>query len=165
MTLQLWNLGARSNLWVFLVLRLTLLFTTAGWNAQPYSTNFGLKPDPAKIVLRQKLDLHQVSLFFLFLLFFVPLVYLTLSQWKRKKLLDPVWSDGGLIQLTSSREIVDFGSWTTNSWNGQPCFEKNSSQLDLVAILGMLICFFEWTLTWHFKLMSCFEIQTQASST
>ena len=56
---------------MFLVLKLIFFFTgtTAGWNAQPYSTNFGLKPDPAKIVLRQKLDLHQVSFFPVFVVF------------------------------------------------------------------------------------------------
>ena len=35
------NFRARSIIWVLVVPNLILLFTTAGWSAQPYSINFG----------------------------------------------------------------------------------------------------------------------------
>ena len=40
MTSQLCRFRAMSILWAFVVTKLILLFTTVGWSAQPYSTNF-----------------------------------------------------------------------------------------------------------------------------
>ena len=43
MTSQLHCFRAKSMLWGFVVPKLILLFTTAGWSAQPFSINFVLK--------------------------------------------------------------------------------------------------------------------------
>ena len=44
MSSQLCHFWVRSTLWEFVVPKLILLFTTAGWSVQPYSINFGSGP-------------------------------------------------------------------------------------------------------------------------